>query len=342
MTSQPFAVDLFEPDQEEHALLRASGFVRVPLALPWPIEPVNVTIVFGETIALIDGGLRYLDNLDRLEAALLREGVSFADIGAIWLTHPHVDHFGLVEEVVARSGAEVFAFSGAERRFHEYMTCWQEDRDWVHPTLAACGVPEQVMHTLRNRPSFYRDMGGQVALQGTFDAGDTVSIAGLSAEVLHVPGHSPWCTAFWFAEQGVLVSGDALLGRITSNPILYPPDAAPEGWQGIVAYRRSLETMAALDAVGVLPGPGRSFRDHQRVVELALRNQSRRKERIATLLQEGCHVPFVLAQTLFGAKRAEAGAFLVMSEVLRHLDWLCSEQRAKRIQSNDSWRYLPI
>lgn len=43
--------------------------------------------------------------------------------------------------------------------------------------------------------------------------GQRIQIAGAQAEVRHVPGHSPGSIMFWFSDDGIAISGDAIFSR---------------------------------------------------------------------------------------------------------------------------------
>ena len=94
-------------------------------------------------------------------------------------------------------------------------------------------------------------------------------------------GHSPEHLCLYCAELGVLISGDQILPRITSNVSVFPtePDANPlEEW---------LESLAAIgqrvpDDVLVLPSHNEPFRGlHARLDALILGHE----ERLARLLE---------------------------------------------------------
>lgn len=339
MTNQPFPVSQFDPDQAEQEKLARVGVVRVPQQVPWPIEPVNITIVKGETLALVDAGLRHLDNMERLEQALGQLGHQVEDIDELWLTHPHLDHFGLAGEIVSRSQAKTYALDSSVSRYHQYIEHSNVEREWRRETYHRAGVPADLIERSMALPSNYWSLATPVEIKHTFAPGEQVVIAGRPAEVLHVPGHSPWCSAFWMEQERLLLSGDALLRRITSNPLLYPPDVGPPRSQGWPAYRRSLKSLQAIPAAIVVPGHGHSFDQHQAVVERALAAQKRRQSKAIAALQEGLTSPFALASALFGEQRAQAGLFLVMSETLRHLDWLVEEGVASKSERDGQWHY---
>jgi glyoxylase-like metal-dependent hydrolase (beta-lactamase superfamily II) len=102
----------------------------------------------------------------------------------LWLTHGHFDHIQGVEEIVAATGAKVFA--------HEADREMMAKPDVVEARL---GFP------LGLKP-VYPD--------GWFTVGGRRVAAGAEAEVRHVPGHCPGNVLFYFAMEGVAFVGDAI------------------------------------------------------------------------------------------------------------------------------------
>ena len=147
--------------------------------------------------------------------------------------------------------------------------------------------------------------------------------------MLHVPGHSPWCTAFWLEEQGLLLAGDAVLERIPSNPIYYPSDVAPLEWQGLSTYARSLRRLKDLPVQRVIPGHGFSFTNHRKVVERSLLRLQQRQTRVRQVLERGPQTVFEVAEAVFTPQLTKKALFLIMSETLRHLDWFVKRGEAK-------------
>lgn len=76
--------------------------------------------------------------------------------------------------------------------------------------------------------------------------GDVVRAGTLNLTALHTPGHSADHLCFWIAEDGVVFTGDLVLGR-GSSMVTYP-----EG--NVAACLRSLERLAALKPKMLFPG----------------------------------------------------------------------------------------
>ena len=113
------------------------------------------------------------------------------EISQIIITHAHIDHVGAVTTLVDEYACPVLMHREAE------------------PMLKQ--LPSQaLMMGLR--------FGKVPAIDGYIEDGEVVRVGGLSFAALYTPGHAPGHLAFYSAEEGVVVSGDALfagsVGRV--------------------------------------------------------------------------------------------------------------------------------
>ncbi len=123
---------------------------------------------------LIDPGEDVDLFLNRLQTEKLR-------LGAIWLTHAHVDHIAGVKGVVDRASVPIHLHPD-ERVLYDGAS---EQATWLGVRIDAPPPPDHEIHH-----------------------GDTLTIGGLSFEARLVPGHSPGTVAF--IGHGVAIVGDAL------------------------------------------------------------------------------------------------------------------------------------
>jgi glyoxylase-like metal-dependent hydrolase (beta-lactamase superfamily II) len=135
-----------------------------------------------------------------LRLELARMGASCA---AILITHTHWDHLGAVADLAEGTGAPVYA-------------------------------PE-LERTVLERPSdYYADVHIRPwTPEKTLEGGETIEAAGISFEVLSVPGHSPGHLAYY--SGGCLFSGDVLFSGSVGRTDLPYAD-----WDTLLASIRSL------------------------------------------------------------------------------------------------------
>jgi hydroxyacylglutathione hydrolase len=143
------------------------------------------------------------DGATQLRLELATAGARCA---AILVTHTHWDHIGAVADLAEGTEAPVYA-------------------------------PEAEQQVLARPDDFYASAGVRIRpynpehlLQG----GETLDLAGISFEVLHVPGHSPGHLAYY--ADGCLFSGDVLFAGGVGRTDLPAGD-----WQTLLA---SIELLA--------------------------------------------------------------------------------------------------
>lgn len=200
-------------------------------------------IVADGAVALVDAGLPGHHN--QLPALLGEVGLAREQVTAVVLTHAHVDHLGIAEEVRAGVGATVLAHSrdvGADRRARRFPPLHLYWRPSSWPWLA-----ETMRAGLLGTPAV-----GPIEAYGD---GTPLDVPGRPVAV-HTPGHTPGSCALHLRDRGVVLSGDAL---VTLDP--YTGATGPrlllDGVNDDTAEaRRSLARLADLDADVVLPGHG--------------------------------------------------------------------------------------
>jgi glyoxylase-like metal-dependent hydrolase (beta-lactamase superfamily II) len=132
------------------------------------------------------------------------------------------------------------------------------------------------------------------------------------------------------AGDGLLVAGDHLLEHISSNPLAHVPvgdadptalAASPDRPRALVTYAASMQATADEDhGELVLPGHGDPFTGAAALVERRLEMHERRAEKIRDALTEP-RTAAAVGRDLWRHVPVSS-AYLVLSEVLGHLDLL--------------------
>lgn len=104
-------------------------------------------------------------------------------ISGLYFTHGHWDHT-LDGHLFNKAGIPVFAHS-ADKAFFE-----------TPEVMAAYSIPGLEMPGIK--------------VDHWLEDGQSVEILGRSVEVRHVPGHSPGSILFWFSDEQLAVTGDAI------------------------------------------------------------------------------------------------------------------------------------
>ncbi len=205
----------------------------------------------GRDLAIVDPGPANEEHLD----ALLR-AIGDRRVACILVTHTHRDHSPLAHRLAGRVGAPVLAFGphGAGRRP-------------IAPMLAPL-MPEDDFEAGADH-----DFRPDIAIgEGVRIRGD-----GWTVRALHTPGHAANHLCFALEEEGVLFTGDHVMGWSTS--VIAPPD----GDMG--AYLRSLERLLTRTQDRLyLPTHGPAIRDPREHVRQLIRHRRLREATIRELL----------------------------------------------------------
>lgn len=180
-----------------------------------PLE-VNCWLIVDEAsgqLAVVDPG----DDADRIVAAIRETGATPTEI---WLTHAHFDHVGGLEELLRSYDIPV--------RMHPAEL----------PVYASAAMYASAFGLRIEQP---------VAATVPLAEGDTLTLGGLSFDVMHAPGHSPGHVVIH--GHGIAIVGDCLFAGSVGRTDL--PLASPS------ALAASLQRIAALPIeTQVLPGHG--------------------------------------------------------------------------------------
>jgi glyoxylase-like metal-dependent hydrolase (beta-lactamase superfamily II) len=190
------------------------------------------------------------------------------------------------------------------------------------------GMPRDMVTVLRTMSQAVRAWGSAAHVDHRLTDGGTLDFAGRTFAVHHRPGHSPSDTIFHDARAGVVIGGDHLLKRISSNPAIARAVGGKSGAPGdgrpraLLTYMRSLrETQAMPDVDVVLPGHGDHVTGISALIDTRFDLHERRAAKIGRLLQSGPKSAYEIAQALWG-NVAVTQAYLTLSEVLGHVDLL--------------------
>ena len=316
--------------------LKERGIYPIPLAVPFPVAPVNAILIDGSPLTLIDTGMNWSDSIDKIADAVQAIGKKLEDLEEIWLTHPHLDHCGNAGILSKQSGAKVFSFRGGIQRFEQYPKYWELDRSFYLELLRKSNVPPEIERRERSYRSKYSEMASPVKINLGMENGEKRLLAGrLLAEPLHLPGHSPACLAFWLPEHEILVSGDFLIHRTVSASLIYSERDTPLEWLGISAYRQSLQRALALNPSLVIPGHGSPFREVKTTLQKALQRQLKKANKLLNIIQSnGPSTISELAEQLFGEQFFQNNFFIAFCETYQYLSFLKKSKKLEQIEKN--------
>ena len=308
------------------------GIHRIPVPVPFPEAggPANVYVIEEKDggVALFDAGIGTKEGRDALHAGLDELGISTGELRRIFVSHGHIDHYGCARAAQEASGAPVYA----HLRDHDKLT--GRDRtarrlELYAAYLSRLGAPPRLLEHVRIHWQDALRMARPLEHVEPLPAGTILRFKRFSAEVLHLPGHTPGLICLWAPEARVLFSDDHLLERVSPNPLLDLEGQAEPTHKALVAYVESARRARALPAALVAPGHGEPFSGHQMVIDRLLAFYEKRQQRILELLLAGPLTPAELAPKVFPQAR-EHQLYLTLSEVLGNLEVLEAQRRVAR------------
>lgn len=323
------------------ALAARAGIHRLAIPTPFLVGRVNCYLIEDEPLTLVDTGPNSGKSLDELEQALAEHGRAIEDLELIVITHQHMDHLGLLEILARRSGAEVAAFHELTGYLENFGASATADDEFARATMRRHGVPEDLATVLGAVGSAFRAFGSSGRVTRPLREGDTLALRDRRFQVFHRPGHSPSDTLFFDHDRRILLGGDHLLARISSNPVMSRPltgDAGSIRPPALLNYMESLRATRELPIELVLPGHGDPIVEHASLIDERLRMHQRRARKVLRILGGGPLTAYEIAVQMWG-NVAVTQAYLTVSEVLGHLDLLARDQRVREQQRDGVVRF---
>lgn len=314
--------------------LAALGITRLPLPVPFVDAggPVNVYALEDEGgWALFDCGIGTPDGEAALRAGAVAHGIDLRRCTRLFVSHGHVDHYGLAQTLSEESGARVFIHP-ADASKAVGPDGWEARAPLYRAFLARAAVPEEQLERLAAMGRFTGKYGRRIDVERTqaLAAGQRLRFRHFEAEVLHLPGHTPGLVCLWDAEHRILFADDHVLARTSPNPFLELVGDKPlRTGRALVHYFASIRRVMALDVEWVLPGHGEPFTEVRPLLERLFGFYARRQQKLLLAMDGGADTAFAFTQALFGVHEAPR-LYLTLSEVVGNLEVMEDEGRVRR------------
>jgi len=308
----------------------APGVHWLRMALPFALDHINLWALEDEGAwLLIDTGLGNEPTRalwDRIFAGKL----AARPVKRVLVTHYHPDHAGNAAWLCKRSGAELWMTRG------EFLTVHAARNNSAGYTteaqielFRANGLDEAQANALLSRGGLYKKMVPDFPISHRrLYAGDEITAGGGSWKVMVGYGHAPEHASLYCKAANVLISGDMLLPRISTNVAVRPIDPLSNPLRLFLESIRRYRELP--EDVLVLPSHGLPFRGaHARLAQL----EAHHAERLAELRAACAQAPRAAAEVLevlFRRKLDTGQIFFALGEAIAHLHYLYYEGKLAR------------
>lgn len=243
---------------------------------------LNLYIIAGDPLTLVDSGIGTPEALAALEAGLAERGLKLEDVRRVVLTHKHADHMGLARDIHDRSGATVFVHEDDWENVTDLDRRHVEHPAVVVRTMRTYNTPEEDIAKLQEFLGTGPRFAKQVPAEKLRD-GDVLMVNGHPLEVIHTPGHTQGSICLRYGNY--LFSGDHVLPKISPNI-----GAGEMRRTGMMQqFLDALDRIAAYqsDDLIVLPGHGEPFSNLAERIEELKAHHAKRQQKILDALAAG-------------------------------------------------------
>jgi glyoxylase-like metal-dependent hydrolase (beta-lactamase superfamily II) len=325
------------------ALAEGVGWARLPV--PGSLKHINVWLLEDEGgVAIVDTGLDIPSSREAWEA-LFAGPLAGRTITRIICTHFHPDHLGLAGWLTERFGVPLWMSRG-EWLFARMLTADIRDappREAFAYWRAAGWDEERIAAEAGKGWGRFAKMVSPVPVSFIrIQDGDTLRIGARDWRIVVGNGHCPEHACLvapgsgsGAGEGGLMIAGDQVLPRITSNVSLSlsEPEADPLGdWLDSIAKLKRLP-----DTLLVLPSHGEPFTGLHARLDALDEGHRDRLDALAVHLQEPRRAVDCFS-ILFGRAIDDSIIGLATGEAMAHLRRLEVEGRAMReVQDGVHW-----
>jgi glyoxylase-like metal-dependent hydrolase (beta-lactamase superfamily II) len=317
----------------------AQGMKWLRMPLPFALDHINLWLLEDEVEgrhgwSLIDCGAA-TDATRVAWEQLIGAALDGKPLLRVFATHCHPDHVGLSGWLCERFDAP-FWTSAAEFAFMRMMAAALPGVDGPSaiPHFKKHGLVDAgMLEQMASRKNYYPSLVPSVPPAYTrLQDGQQVTIGGRSWRVITGFGHSPEHVSLYSEAINVLVSGDMVLPRISTNVSVFAVE--PEG-NPLQLYLDSLAKLDGLpEDVLILPSHGKPFRGlHTRIQQLRDHHAARLDEVMAACAAPQSAVDIV--PIMFRRPLDAHQLSFALGEALAHLHALSQKGDLRRVTGAD-------
>lgn len=325
----------------DHTQTLMKGIHQITVPTPFNVGPVNMYVVEGDALTLIDAGVK----TDEAWQVFLQEmkslGYRLKDFDQVILTHHHVDHVGLLDFLREETEARVIGHSRNQPWISRDPEFLERHDQFFNRLYQRNGVPEPFIDDVQKMRRRLFNFSCNTSLDSSVAEGDEVD--GLPGwKVIETPGHAQSHISLFHEKDGLMIGGDHIIAHISSNALIEPPAEETEDRpRTLIQYRDSLKRCQMMGISRVLSGHGVDVTDVVPLIDTRLQKNEERANLIHQWILEEPMTVFDVCKRLF-ARVYEQQLALTMSETLGHLDLLESWEKSRIEHKNGIDYYIGL
>lgn len=298
--------------------IQSVGKITVPT--PLPIGGVNMFLLKGDTLTLIDAGIKTREAWEVFQQELKDLGYSVNDIEQVVLTHHHTDHVGLLDYM---SNVKIYGHEYGRKWLKKAPSLMEEIYTFFTRIYKQFGIPEKYYEGFKDFHMLADLACENQELTGALSEGMTIP-GHHHWQIFETPGHSISQLSFYNEKQGILIGGDHILASMASNPVLEPPlEKGMERTKPILDYHRSLEKIKQIPVDIVFAGHGPEVKQVYSLIDRRITRFHDFAMKIKDELMKKQMTAFELNKIIF-PKIYEKNIPMTISQTVSYLDYLQS------------------
>ncbi len=295
------------------------------------VEKPNIYLIrksFG--YVMIDcGGFDTEKDFEGLCNELHTRNIRAQEIKYIFLTHTHKDHSLLCGRLQKLAGSTVLVGKEDILRISDSSSEYRERYQKVTDYLSFWGFDNDM------KERFFRSFERQYH-NAALDPKKTI-LAEKDTEiesfrVIFSPGHTAGSVCIFDNETGILFTGDTLLKKIVSVPVIEYDIDAPKGLSLLTRHTDTLRRLSEIGYEYIFPGHGEPVINTTPVISTIFSYIARRSKRILSLIHEGRKTVYSIAEALYSKDTLKdvvyrEGPLVYVSDLMMPLENLLKENR---------------
>ncbi|WP_010300389.1 MBL fold metallo-hydrolase [Kurthia senegalensis] len=309
--------------------------IPIEFSIPqFPLKSINCYITDNEQqTILIDAGINHPAFKDFFKKTITSENMSISSLDAVYLTHHHEDHVGLLPYVLSKKELPVYVHKEALPRLRyeeDFLLMRMHFFEQLYRNLDCLEDAEQRFKKLQKT----YEKRHELKIDADFRIIEPNKHLG-RFQVIHLPGHSEDSIGFYDAIAQEIFAGDALLAQTSTNPIV-DPNVNGEYVHNSSQQRNTWTKLANMPIRTLYAGHQQPIKQVAAVVFQKQQKWLAKEQKVLSLLNH----PMTgreIAQTFYGSLYKKQFS-LIMSEMVGLLDLL--EKKEQIIKIVEKGRYI--